>query len=419
MPANATNKALAAVVTSSTSDYEDNASVVSVSGSTITALVAGTAKLTIVATSSDVSTQIEIAVNPIGVSGVQLDKSTLELVINASNKLNATILPENASNKNVVWSSSNPNIAYVSSDGTVLATGIGSADVTVTSKYNSSHSSTCKVTVVEYPVSALTPNVTSMNMILGEIKYVTLTVSPLQAASSKIDWTSSNTSAVTVLNGQLTAVGVGTAVVRATASSGVYCEVSCTVKTPNIAPQVIQSIPDQTLAVGSKVVIDLSACFFDENELLWAMNDMGSNISCEITSDGKATFTVKDPKGTGGPQYVAVYAKDSEGLQASIAIMFDVTGIGTGTAVEEIAVETLKVFPNPTEGPVTVSFETASPENCVIEVYTISGMKIKELRAVVNGKFSKTIDLSGNVLGSYIMVITTENTKKQATIVLK
>ena len=45
--------------------------------------------------------------------------------------------------------------------------------------------------------------------------------------------------------------------------------------------------------------------------------------------------------------------------------------------------------------------------------------KIKEYRAVVDGEYSKTFDLSGNISGCYIMVITTENSKKQFPIILK
>jgi hypothetical protein len=255
-------------------------------------------------------------------------------------------------------------------------------------------------------------------MNVGDIKYVELAIQPLEAANSVITWESSNESVVTVNDGQIIAAGLGTAIVTATASSGVSCQITCTVKAPNIAPQVLNTIPDQTLAVGSSVVINLADYFFDESELLWAMNDMGSNISCEITSSGVATFTVKDVKGVGGEQYVSIKATDSEGLFATIQILFTVTGTSE-TAIEDIALQTIKVYPNPTLGPVKVSIETASAEKCMIEIYSTTGMKIKEYRAVVDGEYSKTFDLSGNISGCYIMVITTENSKKQFPIILK
>ncbi len=127
---------------------------------------------------------------------------------------------------------------------------------------------------------------------------------------------------------------------------------------------------------------------------------------------------MKDPNGVGGEQYIAIKATDSEGLFATTQILFTITGI-SGNAVEDIALQTMKVYPNPTVGLVKISFETAFAEKCMIEIYSTTGMKIKEYRAVVDGEYSKTIDLSGNISGCYIMVITTENSKKQFPIILK
>ena len=57
----------------------------------------------------------------IAVTGVQLSKSNMELTAGESTRLEATVLPSNASNKGVKWASAVPNVASVSSDGTVSA----------------------------------------------------------------------------------------------------------------------------------------------------------------------------------------------------------------------------------------------------------------------------------------------------------
>jgi uncharacterized protein YjdB len=69
---------------------------------------------------------------PVAVSGVSLNKTALSLKVGEGILLTATVLPTNAANKEVSWSSSNPAVATVDANGTVTAVGVGTAIVTVT-----------------------------------------------------------------------------------------------------------------------------------------------------------------------------------------------------------------------------------------------------------------------------------------------
>ena len=66
-----------------------------------------------------------------GVTGVTLNKSELTLEEAKSEKLTATVTPENATNKKVVWNSDKPEVATVGLDGTVTAKKAGTANITV------------------------------------------------------------------------------------------------------------------------------------------------------------------------------------------------------------------------------------------------------------------------------------------------
>lgn len=85
---------------------------------------------------------------PQGVTGVSLDKTTLTLAVNDTGKLTATVTPDNATNKNVTWKSSNTSVATVSADGTVTAKNAGTATITVTTA-DGGKTATCTVTVVD------------------------------------------------------------------------------------------------------------------------------------------------------------------------------------------------------------------------------------------------------------------------------
>jgi len=70
----------------------------------------------------------------IPVSSISVSPTTLKLNLNVSRQLSATIVPATATNKNVVWQSSDIAVATVSSDGFVVATGGGTATVTATTQ---------------------------------------------------------------------------------------------------------------------------------------------------------------------------------------------------------------------------------------------------------------------------------------------
>ena len=94
--------------------------------------------------------------NPlVRVSGVTLDKSELSIKEGDTETLVASVLPYNASNKNVVWSSSDDSIATVSSNGTVSGVSAGNADITVTTE-DGGFTAQCSTSVKSYKVITYT-----------------------------------------------------------------------------------------------------------------------------------------------------------------------------------------------------------------------------------------------------------------------
>ena len=90
------------------------------------------------------------------VTGVTLDKNTLELYTGDTATLTATVAPDNATNKTVTWSSSDNTVATVDNNGNVTAVKAGTATITATAADGSGCSATCTVTVTDktYTISA-------------------------------------------------------------------------------------------------------------------------------------------------------------------------------------------------------------------------------------------------------------------------
>lgn len=87
----------------------------------------------------------------VAVTGVSLSAASATLEIDETKKLTETVKPGNATNKNVTWTSSAPDIADVDNSGTVTAKAAGTATITVTTA-DGGKTATCKITVKEKPV---------------------------------------------------------------------------------------------------------------------------------------------------------------------------------------------------------------------------------------------------------------------------
>ena len=129
------------------------------------------------------------------VSNVILDKNNIELVEGDSFTLTATIIPSDAVNKNVRWSSSNTSVASVS-NGKVTALKAGKATITVTT-VDGGKTATCNVTVVEPPkATSLSLSDSSINGYIyrdhSKIYRVSISASPSNAVTD-YQWSSSNT----------------------------------------------------------------------------------------------------------------------------------------------------------------------------------------------------------------------------------
>lgn len=85
-------------------------------------------------------------VSKVSVTGVSLDKPALELTEGDTTTLTATVTPDNATNTDVTWSSTNPSVATVDAEGKVTAVAAGTTTITVTT-VDGEMTATCPVTV--------------------------------------------------------------------------------------------------------------------------------------------------------------------------------------------------------------------------------------------------------------------------------
>lgn len=228
-PSDATNKAV--------TFKSDNPNVIAVdSQGNIMAVGVGTAKITVTAVDGGWSASVTITVKaagPTAVTGVKLDKTSLDMSVGETVKLTATVEPSDADNKGVSWKSSASDVATVDNNGNVNAVKAGTATITVTTK-DGEKTAACQVTVnpAYVPVTGVTLNKTSLTLVKGSEETLVATVLPGDASNKKVSWKSSNTNVATVDdNGKVTALIVGTATITVTTDEGnktATCELTVT-----------------------------------------------------------------------------------------------------------------------------------------------------------------------------------------------
>ncbi len=223
-PSDATNKTL--------TWKSSNTSVATVSSSgKVTAKGAGTAKITATTKEGHYDRCTVEVEEPIRVTGVYLDKTSVTMEEGDVEYLEATVRPSNAANQNITWKSSNTSVATVSASGKVTAKSPGRTTITVTTE-DGKYTATCAVEVAYYPVTRIYLNKTSLNIDEGDTETITATVYPDNATNPSVTWTSSNTAVATVSQtGKITAKKGGTATITVTAddNSSVYARCYVTV----------------------------------------------------------------------------------------------------------------------------------------------------------------------------------------------
>ncbi|MDR3318837.1 MAG: Ig-like domain-containing protein [Clostridiales bacterium] len=160
------------------------------------------------------------------VETVTLNKNELALEVGQNETLTAEVLPADADDSDVLWSSSDTTVATVDQTGKVTAIAVGTATVTAEANDGGGAQDECAVTVsaaTEPPVSVtgVTLDKTTGSVKAGETLQLTATVAPAGAENKAVTWASSDTAVATVdANGKVTAVKAGTATITVTTADG-------------------------------------------------------------------------------------------------------------------------------------------------------------------------------------------------------
>ncbi len=386
----------------------------------------------------------------VAVSGLQLkNDEAISLVV--ENKMPAPhyhIHPTNASDKSVVWSSSNEDIMKVDPNtGEITAIATGEATLVVRSLSNDKIFDTTKVIVSEenpdtdstVAVTGVTVNVSEITLDLGEEITVVSEITPSNATNKTVVWTSSN-EAVAYVNdlGKVVGLSEGNAILTVATDDGdfkrsITVVVKEDVPVGNVKINTYQA-EDSDIQKSSRITSNVhhqgytgtgyvdyggdtsyiewsNVEFLEENTTIMFTyaNGSSSNRSCELFVDGKSYGVVGFTNSGGWSNWITTEGKNisiAKGIHR-VRLVANTRSGGPNLDKMELVNEikpltqfSIKVFPNPTNTQ-QVTIETEEVGG-IIRIFDNQGNLILNT-TMVNS--SETLDVSNLVKGIYIVEV--------------
>ena len=223
---------------------------------------------------SGISATCEVEASQLQVSDIEL--ITMSAIKTIPTLLEANVLPVEANNKKLTWTSLTPNIATITEDGTITGLKMGTAQVKATTMDGSNISKTFDVLITGLSISSITlPSESSITK--TDNQKLEYTIFPAASDNQTLKWSSNHTDIASVdeNTGVITAHKVGDAIITATATDGSEISASTTIhvtplKVSNIdIEKEIKLLRTTSTTLAATITPELA----DDKTLSWVSED--------------------------------------------------------------------------------------------------------------------------------------------------
>ena len=284
---------------------------------------------------------VTVTERPVSVTSLVLEQSAITLAFGNSAMLTAILEPMNATNKNVIWTSSDETVAKVEGGRVTAQQKAGTVTITATSEDNPNLSATCTVKVVSQlvPVTGLTVTPSVLNIYMGEKKQLTATVSPSNATDQSVEWSAAQGGVVHVdQNGVVTPMKVGSTRINVKTNDGGYSKSVQVNVTNNDVGSIVLSINKVVLKVGETFDLTVQVKGKDTSAPASNPNVTWSSSSPTYASVAAVTGTSTDTSvKTGritalqaGPATITVTSSDNPSVKATCEVVVLDSGSSSG-----------------------------------------------------------------------------------------
>lgn len=279
-----------------------DSNIVSVSDGRVVAKNIGKAFITATDTNDGSKTIciVEVINNYIPITSIKMNSYKETILLNETKSLQVIISPSNASNQNLVYYTSNPDIVSITPKGEITGKKVGISYITITAPGTNINISMSVSVSDKIPLTSIS---LPSSITINELSTYTLTptYTPSNATDKKITWKSSDESIATVSsNGLVTAKKPGTAEIRVISNDGGH--VATTKITVKAISKELKSISlnktSLTLEVGSEETLTVSynPTYAENKKITWESSDKSiATVSSDglITAKKPGTVTIK------------------------------------------------------------------------------------------------------------------------------
>lgn len=222
------------------------------------------------------------------VTELRMDNRSVTVDTGEDIQLTATILPYDADNKSIVWSSDNPDVADVNGKGVVTGVKAGQTVIRATSE-DEGISDFCVVTVNQ-PVTGVSLSKSELSFSkIGDAEQLVASVQPADATNKELNWSSSDESVAIVSNGRVLCSGYGSAIVYVTTVDGGYMA-SCVVKADDGLTGIDGVAADGSVSVDNGRLVLKGI----PEGMRILVTDISGQVVCSLKGDGTALTTLPD-----------------------------------------------------------------------------------------------------------------------------
>ena len=222
------------------------------------------------------------------VTELRMDNRSVTVDTGDDIQLTATILPYDADNKSIVWSSDNPDVADVNGKGVVTGVKAGQTVIRATSE-DEGISDFCVVTVNQ-PVTGVSLSKSELSFSkIGDAEQLVASVQPADATNKELNWSSSDESVAIVSYGRVLCSGYGSAIVYVTTVDGGYMA-SCVVTADDGLTGIDGVAADGSVSVDNGRLVLKGI----PEGMRILVTDISGQVVCSLKGDGTALTTLPD-----------------------------------------------------------------------------------------------------------------------------
>ncbi|MDE7299210.1 MAG: Ig-like domain-containing protein, partial [Lachnospiraceae bacterium] len=221
----------------------------------------------------------------IAVRGIKLDKTVLNMYAGETYRMTYVLSPDDATNKNVTWMSTNPAIATVDARGLISAKSVGQTAI-ILKTADGGYMSTCLVNVSKV-ATAVKLDINTLTLNVGDYYSFETTITPADSTETTLVWETSDKSVAIISNkGKVTAKKAGVAIILAKTKSG--STAYCTVTVQQGVTSVKLDSHEETIRVDDviELVADVKPANATVQKVVWSSSN---NSVASVDDRGRVT----------------------------------------------------------------------------------------------------------------------------------